>query len=111
MKGYGYFKCLDCGKGFRVFIAGLSREIHLEMTCNCGSTRIVDITYKEYKELPGRPPKHKPVKHKRKKPSRYIPQFDLDDFLKELKEDVSAVTEKHAEAEQKKKHKEVKDGR
>lgn len=101
MKGYGYFKCLDCGKGFRVFSAGLSRDNLQNMFCHCGSKRVVNIPYKEYKELPGKFSKHKPVKRKHKTPSRYIPQFDLDDFLKELEKDVSAVTEEHAEAEQK----------
>jgi len=101
MKGYGYFKCTNCGKAFRVFMAGVSRYTLQSMVCSCGSKNIVNITYKEYKELSGIPVRSKPKKQKRKKSSRYIPQFHLDDFLKELEEDVSAVIEKHAEAEQK----------
>jgi len=101
MKEYGYFKCLNCGRGFRVFRAGITSDTLKNTVCPCGSHSFVSITYKEYKELSGIRSKPIRKKRERKKSSRYIPQFNLDDFLKDLEEDVSAVIEKHAEAEQK----------
>lgn len=48
MSGYKYFKCPKCGKAFRVKAAGLRGEAFKALACNCGSTKLTAIGYKDY---------------------------------------------------------------
>jgi len=49
--GYKYVKCTKCGKPLRVKAAGLRGEAFKLLACNCGSTKLTAIGYKEYNEI------------------------------------------------------------
>lgn len=53
VKGYKCFKCMDCGKGFRVRAAGLIGENFKVrvLKCTCGSDKTENITPGEYNDL------------------------------------------------------------
>jgi len=48
MIDYKYFKCLKCGRAFRVMAAGLRGEAFKTISCSCGSAKITPIDYQEY---------------------------------------------------------------
>lgn len=112
VNGYRCFKCMECGKGFRVLSAGLSGDAFKELKCKCGSDRVVNINNKEYRELVrGKKlfgdgikkqlisPKSKPLKKKHRGVATKLYGFENH---------VPLVTEKHEGA----KHKtEVKHGK
>ncbi|MCK4328899.1 hypothetical protein KAX02_03545 [candidate division WOR-3 bacterium] len=82
MSGYKFFKCLKCGKVFRVKEAGLKGDAFKTLACDCGSLKLSGIGYKEYNVIA------RGMKIRRK---------DSEKSLKEIKASAKKKTKKKKE--------------